>query len=68
VTIVWYLIAILCGALGALGVLRALERLIFGGGSGSPVFQFAFGAVFLLLAWRSIQRARRARAQPTPKT
>jgi hypothetical protein len=60
--ILWYVVALVCGAIGALGVLRTLERVIFGGGSGSLVFQFAFGMGFLFLAMRAVQRARRAQA------
>ncbi|MFP2957689.1 hypothetical protein ACLEPN_07620 [Myxococcus sp. 1LA] len=63
--IFWYLMTTLLGALGALGVLRALERLIFGGGSGSLLVQAAMGFGFLMLAKRALGKAR-AQGRPAP--
>lgn len=59
--IFWYLVMMLCGALGALGVLRAVERVVFGGGSGSVAVQFGMGLGLLFLAVRARRKAIAAR-------
>ena len=54
--IVWYLLVVVLGAFGALGLLRSIERLITGAGV-SPI-QIFIGLVALLLAWQCIRKAR----------
>ena len=53
---VWYLLAVVLGAFGALGFLRSIERLIIGTGV-SPI-QIFIGLVGLGLAWLCIRQAR----------
>jgi hypothetical protein len=60
--VVWYLLTVLLGAIGALGLLRATERLASGGVEGPgglPAAQLGIGLAFLLLAWRSLRKAKR---------
>jgi Co/Zn/Cd efflux system component len=52
----WYLLAVVLGAFGALGVLRSIERIITGAGV-SPV-QVFIGLVGLAVAWLCIRKAR----------
>jgi hypothetical protein len=54
----WYVLVILLGAMGALAALRGAERLIFGAAIGSAAVQLGLGALFLLLAWKSLAKAR----------
>jgi hypothetical protein len=58
VRVAWYLLAVILGTIGALAVLRAGERLAFGAGSGSIWVPLIVGPVCLLLAWKSLQKAR----------
>ena len=59
---IWYLLTVLLGALGALGLLRGLERLVFDGGQGPLVMQFLIGFLASYGAWRCLQRARASSA------
>ncbi|NTX40297.1 hypothetical protein HUA78_38305 [Myxococcus sp. CA033] len=63
--IFWYLLVTLLGALGTLSVLRVLERLVFGGGSGSLLAQAGLGLGFLMLAKKALGKAR-ALKRPAP--
>ena len=56
--IVWYVLTVLLGAVGALSLLRSVERLAFGGGQGSLAVQLVIGVVALFLAWKSLGKAR----------
>ena len=53
---VWYLLAVVLGAFGALGLFRSFERLAAGAGV-SPV-QLIICLVGFLLAWRCVAKAR----------
>ncbi|GEM_PF-3205959 len=61
----WYFFAFVCGTLGLLSTLRSLERMIYGGGSGSMAMQAMFGLGFVMLA---IQAWRKARADALPRS
>jgi hypothetical protein len=52
----WYLLAVVLGAFGVLGVARSIERLTAGAGV-SPI-QILIGLIGLLLAWLCVQKAR----------
>jgi small neutral amino acid transporter SnatA (MarC family) len=54
--IIWYLLAVLLGAFGVLGLVRSAERIATGAGA-SPI-QILIGLVGLLLAWLCIRKAR----------
>ena len=54
--VVWYLLAVILGAFGVLGLLRSVERLAAGAGV-SPV-QIFIGLIGLLLAWLCVRKAR----------
>lgn len=54
--IVWYLLAVVLGAFGVLGVIRSIERLAAGAGV-SPI-QLLIGLIGILLAWLCSQKAR----------
>jgi len=54
--IVWYLLAVVLGVFGALGLVRSIDRLISGAGI-LPV-QILIGLVGLILAWLCIKKAR----------
>jgi len=56
VKIVWYLLTVLLGAYGILALARTAERLV----TGMPVLmvQVILGVVAILLAWRSLVKAR----------
>lgn len=56
--IVWYLVVVVLGAIGALSLLRFLERVAFGGGQGSAWVQLFIGLLCLLGAWRFLKNAR----------
>ncbi len=58
-----YLAVLIFGALGTLALLRALERVVFGGGQGSLLMQFGFGVGFIVLAARTLRAARAARLE-----
>ncbi|QQR46129.1 hypothetical protein JKA73_08460 [Myxococcus xanthus] len=64
--IFWYLMVTLLGALGTLSVLRVLERLVFGGGSGSLLVQAGMGLGCLMLAKRALGKARALRRPAAP--
>ena len=51
-----YLLTVVLGAIGALAVLRSVERLVVGAGL-MPV-QLFMGVVFLGLAWLCLKKAR----------
>ena len=68
VHVFWYLVFLLSGALGALGILRAFERLIFGGGQGPLTMQFGFGLGLLILAAQALRKARDVRRRIPRKT
>jgi hypothetical protein len=53
--VVYSLMAFVFGAMGLLGTLRSIELLL--AGSGNPMAAF-YGLGFLLLAWKSFQKAR----------
>ncbi|WP_147443276.1 MULTISPECIES: hypothetical protein [unclassified Corallococcus] len=57
----------LLGALGTLASLRVLERLVFGGGSGSLLVQAGMGIGCLMLAKKALGKAR-GRGRPAPPT
>ncbi|MBF5041731.1 hypothetical protein FGE12_04965 [Aggregicoccus sp. 17bor-14] len=63
----WYLMVTLFGALGALCLLRVLERLAFGGGSGALSMQAGMGIGFLLLAHKSLRKAQTLRRPASPR-
>jgi hypothetical protein len=54
--IVLYLLAVVLGAFGVLGLLRSIELLATGAGV-SPV-QILIGLIGLLLAWQCVRKAR----------
>lgn len=54
--IIWYLLAVVLGVFGALGLVRSIDRLISGAGI-LPV-QIFIGLVGLFLAWLCIKKAR----------
>ena len=56
--IFWYLLAIVLGVFGALGLVRSVERLM--GGAGLLPVQILIGMVGLVLAWLCIKKARSA--------
>ena len=56
--IIWYLLALVLGAFGALGLVRSIERLI--GGAGVLPVQILIGLVGLVLAWLCFKKARSA--------
>jgi hypothetical protein len=59
-TVLYYALTVLLGVVGALGVLRFVERMAFSAeGSGSPSAQLVIGLVFTLLAYKSYAKARR---------
>ncbi|QDE84887.1 hypothetical protein BHS07_26955 [Myxococcus xanthus] len=64
--IFWYLLVTLLGALGTLSVLRVLERLVFGGGSGPLLVQAGMGLGLLMLAKRALDKARASRRPARP--
>jgi hypothetical protein len=55
--VVWYLLAVVLGAFGVLGVLRSLERLSTG--EGVLPIQILIGLGCLVLAWQCIRKGRR---------
>ncbi|RKH16937.1 hypothetical protein D7Y13_16210 [Corallococcus praedator] len=61
----WYLMVTLLGALGTLASLRVLERLVYGGGSGSLLVQAGMGLGLLMLATKALGKAR-ALKRPAP--
>ena len=54
--IIWYLLAVVLGAFGALGLVRSTERII--GGAGILPVQILIALVGLILAWLCIKKAR----------
>jgi hypothetical protein len=61
VRVLMYLLTVLLGVLGVAGLVRFIERAALGAeGPGSPVIQLAMSGVFLLLAWKSLAKARSA--------
>lgn len=52
----YYVLAFICGLVGSLAALRALELLVFGG--TVKIVMFAVGVGFLLLARRFFAKAR----------
>lgn len=57
--VLMYFATAVLGLLGALSILRFVERVATGTeGAGSPVVQLGIGAVFILLASKSLGRAR----------
>ncbi|MCY1035408.1 hypothetical protein OV207_28435 [Corallococcus sp. BB11-1] len=65
--IFWYLVVTLLGALGTLASLRVLERLVYGGGSGSLLLQAGMGLGLLMLANKALGKAR-AQGRSAPPT
>ncbi|WP_426756849.1 hypothetical protein [Myxococcus sp. Y35] len=65
-TIIRYLWGTLLGVLGALSLLRALEQLVFGGGSGGSILVgAAMGLGLLMVAKKRLDKAR-AQGRPAP--
>lgn len=60
-TAVWYVLTVILGGIGALALLRAGERIVFGGGTGSPWVQVLVGLLGLAGAWKSFQKTRGSR-------
>src|SRR5439155_11378262 len=55
----WYVGTVILGAIGILAVVRACERLAFGGGTGPVVVQALVGLSALVGAWTCLRKARR---------
>lgn len=54
-----YCLTVVFGALGAGALLRFVERIALGAeGTGSPFVQPVMGVVFILLAYKSLTKAR----------
>jgi hypothetical protein len=64
VTAAWYLLTVVLGGIGAVALFRAIERLVFGGGTGSPWVQVLVGLLALAGAWKSFQKARGRESAP----
>ena len=64
--IFWYLVAFGAGTFGAIATLRALEQLVFGGGSGPIAMQAMSGMGFLYIAALSFRKARAAKLTRRP--
>jgi len=60
---VYYALTLVFGLLGALGVLRSLERLATG--EGVMAVQVLLGVGGLLLAWMNLRKARGLASRPT---
>jgi hypothetical protein len=56
--ILCYVLVVILGAIGALSVIRVVERLIYGGGAGSWWVQLLIGVLCLFGAWHFLKRAR----------
>jgi hypothetical protein len=54
----FYGLTVLLGALALLKILRFGELIIFGGIAAANFFQLALAVLFLLGAWKCLQRAR----------
>ena len=55
---VWSLLTVILGAVGVLAILRAGERLAFGGATDSISIQVVIGLVCIVGAWRPLRKAR----------
>ena len=56
---IWYAVTIVLGAIGALAILRAVELVAVGAAQASTWVQLLIGALCLLGAWKSLERARK---------
>ena len=56
--IVWYLLTVILGVFGGLAIIRAGERLAFGGSLNSISMEMVIGFVCFVGAWRSLRKAR----------
>lgn len=54
----WSLLTLILGVVGVLAVLRAGERLAFGGGTDSISLSLVLGVVCIVGAWKSSRKAR----------
>jgi hypothetical protein len=54
----WALITVILGVVGILAILRAGERLAFGGGTDSISIQLLIGLACVIGAWKSFRKAR----------
>ena len=57
--LVWFLLVVVLGAIGGLGMLRFVENMTSGQGGTPALVQLVIGIVFLFGAWQSLKRARR---------
>ena len=60
--IVWYVLALILGAIGAVAFVRAVERTVYGGGSGGAGVigvQLLIGLLCMAGAWKSLRKARK---------
>ena len=53
--IAWYVLTVILGVFGVLAVLRAGDRLAFGGGVNSITIQMVIGFVCIAGAWKCLR-------------